>query len=120
MWSSVTRLTFYPGSLGDNLPAWEFILLGHPERLLSWLRDGVDMHEFFTPYSGVWKGQHYSSSTLPPAVFPNHPAALSSEFSPFITAKIAEMVSIGALCRLGLVGSTPRPRVVLPVGVEPD
>jgi hypothetical protein len=112
---------FRPGTLGENLPAWEFILTGHPERerLLSWLRDGVNIYDFMAPFSGQWKGQRYHSDIPPPAVFQNHPTALSPQFSSFVTTKVADVVMNGALRRLGPVGSVVRPRVVLPVGVEP-
>jgi hypothetical protein len=112
---------FRPGTLGENLPAWEFLLTGHPERvwLLSWLQDGVSIQEFMTPFTGKWKGKSYNAASPPPAAFRNHPAALSPEFQPFVSSKIAEMVASGALRRLGRAGTVPRPRVVLPIGVEP-
>jgi hypothetical protein len=71
------------------------------------------------PFRGDFQGRRYDSPIPPPAVFHNHPAATSPEFAPFVRSKVREMASNGAIRRLGPVGVVPRPRVVLPVGVEP-
>ena len=112
---------FTPGTLGENIPAWEFILLGHPDRdrILSWLRAGVDIREFMVHFRGNFQGRHFDSALPPGAEFRNHPIAESTEFSPFVDSKLQAMVASGALRRLGPVGSVSRPHVVLPVGVEP-
>ena len=65
---------FVAGGIHSNVKEWEGILTGHPmkERILEWLRKGVDVRAFAQSYQGKFKGVSYNSEFAPSKMFQNH------------------------------------------------
>ena len=114
---------FRSGSIHERAQYWDGVLdtsrpLG--ARAQRWIREGVDIFEFFRPYRGPFHGapgRYFDSAVPPPLVLPNHPSC--RPFSTFIAGKLAEMVASGAVEILGRVGEVPPPHLCLPIGIEP-
>ena len=95
------------------------MLEGNPKRdeLWSYISEGVDVFQFFTPFNGRFQGKAYRGNTPPKAVFPN--AASCKGFDSFITRTIKDRVRNGSLRIVGKVGYCEPPHLVLPLTVEP-
>ena len=112
--------TFVAGSLSSCAAQWRSILHSHPKReeFLSYITDGVNIFQFFTPFKGPFQGKHYCSDTPPRAAFPN--SSSCGPFSDFISKTIVDRVRNGSLRIVGKVGSCSPPHLVLPITIEPS
>ena len=56
-----------------HLPRWDVILQGHNkgDEILSYLKIGVDIHDFFLPFKGDFQGTYYDSAFPPSIKFSN-------------------------------------------------
>ena len=110
--------TFVAGGIHNNLALWEMVLQQHPERdrILSWLRDGVDILEFREHFSGYFKVVKYDSDFPPAKVWKNH--ASCRVFSEFISEAVLKRVAQGAVAVWGRVNVASPPYLVLPLTVE--
>jgi hypothetical protein len=105
--------------------------------LSKWLTEGVRPSSYWQPYDGTFEGVDYKSATPPSRHFDNHRSALSADLvgSPlkppqlsarqFVDAQIAKNLASGAIIRWrDHVGyhphTSPKPHLILPLGVEPD
>ena len=111
---------FIAGGLHENLREWEEILTDHPmkERILKWLRHGVDVEEFSQHFCGRFKKQHYDSERPPRKIFPNHQSCKKHET--FVSSEILKRVTTGALLVWGKVEDGNPPHLVLPLTGEPS
>ena len=116
---------FVPGFLSSTVPFWRDELLKDytPDRrstLLGWLQ-GVSVHEFVDPTAhGVFQGHAYNGKDLTAVEIPNH---VPTEFETWVDLEIDELVKQGSLAKwseVADVSTQPRPRMVLPLGVEPS
>lgn len=96
--------SFTAGNLTVCASSWKTVLKGNPKRneLWSYISEGVDVFQFFTPFNGRFQGKTYHGNTPPKAVFPN--AASCKGFDSFITRTIKDRVRNGSLRIVGKVG----------------
>lgn len=113
-------VSFTAGNLTVCASSWKTVLKGNPKRneLWSYISEGVDVFQFFTPFHGRFQGKTYRGNTPPKAVFPN--AASCKGFDSFITRTIKDRVRNGSLRIVGKVGYCEPPHLVLPLTVEPN
>lgn len=112
--------TFVAGYLHNCLPAWERISKCAPfeltPKILHWIKNCVDIHEFFRPFKGQYKGENFDSGFPPRKTFPN--AISCKPFSKFISDTIIARLASGAISLWGKVGHVDPPYLVLPLTVE--
>lgn len=111
---------FRAGGLHENIDAWENITKDSPqhEKIMGWLREGVNVAHFLCHYEGTYKGVFYDSDTPTPRIFPNH--ASCKRFGTFIAETIVSRLTTGAVKVWGRVGETVPPLLVLPITIEPS
>lgn len=111
---------FVAGGLHQHVPFWSTILEGSSKQaeILSYIRDGVDVHSFFQPFRGRYQNNDYDHPIPPSVVFKNN--ASYKGFEDFITSTILSRVHNGSLVALGKVGEVPPPHLVMPLTVEPS
>lgn len=111
---------FTAGEIHNHLPRWEEILQAQPKRdeILSYLKFGVDVHEFFLPFKGDFQGRYYDSPLPPSAIFPNNKSC--SGFEDFISETILECLANGSLSIWGKAGFVHPPHLVMPLTIEPS
>ena len=95
---------------------WE--LIGCPQEVLGWIKDGVDVHPMFRHFKGNFKGHSYDSDLPPPIFFQN--AVNCKEFGKFISDTLMDRIANGSITVLGRVGECDPPFLVLPITVEPS
>ncbi|MES9882072.1 MAG: reverse transcriptase domain-containing protein, partial [Sedimenticola sp.] len=82
------------------------------------IHKGVDVHEFFVPFKGCFKGQAFNSDLPPMKYFPN--ASICKGHVSFVVNELCEGLRSGALRLLGKVGECTLPKVIMPLTVEPS
>ena len=104
-------VSFTAGNLTMCASSWKTLLKGNPKRneLWSYISEGVDVFQFFTPFHGRFQGKTYRGNTPPKAVFPN--AASCKGFDSFITRTIKDRVKNGSLRIVGKVGYCEPPHL---------
>ena len=89
--------TLIAGNIHACFPAWESIAKIAPFKLtpniLRWIQDCVDVQEFFQPFKGQYKGEHFNSALPPPRIFPS--AISCNRFGQFISDTIVDRLSSG-------------------------
>ena len=110
---------FTAGEIHFHLPCWHVILQGHNKRdeSLSYLKIGVDVHDFFLPFKGDFQGTYYDSAFPPSIKFLNTKSCAG--FQDFIHETILERLPNGSLSIWGKVGFVSPPHLVMPLTVEP-
>ena len=105
-----------------HLELWSYVASLTPcdlaPQLLHWIMNSVDVHEFFQHFKGCYKGEAYDSTLPPRRVFLNH--ASSKPFVKFISAKLLDRLSTGAISLWGKVGGVQPPHLAMPLTVEPS
>jgi len=111
---------FLAGQLHEHYDEWDKILPKSPEgdMVRGWISRGVNVEDFFTSYSGVFKGARYCSDK--PGAFHQRNAAICNQYESFVSATLEEWVVCGAVRVLGAVGKVDPPLVVMPLTVEPS
>ena len=111
---------FVAGGLHVNVEEWEKILIDHPmrERILKWLRNGVDILEFVQRFRGRFKKENYNSDHPPRRRFGNHSSCRAH--ASFVSCEILKRVTTGAVIPWGKVTDSDPPYLVLPLTVEPS
>ena len=114
--------TFVAGNIHACFPAWETIAKIAPFKLtpniLRWIQDCVDVREFFQPFKGQYKGEHFNSALPRPRIFSN--VISCKPFEQFISDTIVDRLSSGAISIWGKVGYVPLPYLAMPLTVEPS
>ncbi|XP_069101991.1 uncharacterized protein [Argopecten irradians] len=108
--------SFKPGRIHECMAEWEKI--SPTEEVRDWLQSGVDIHGFFRPFKGNFKGKAYNSPMPPSAYFENSPSC--EKFSDFVVQSLTDRVKNGSLRVVGKVGECDPPHLVLPLTVEPS
>ena len=117
---------FVPGRVATAVEFWESSILPTctPEQqvmYLRWLVEGVSFHEFVNVEAeGVFQGQAYRGADLTPVELPNH---VPPEFHSFMDETIDDYVRTGVVATWDRIADTtlhPKPRIVQPLGVEPN
>ena len=105
--------SFLAGQIHSCVPEWESIInehLSENDKILQWLKNGIDILEFFQAYKGSFK--------LPKQFFQN--SSICKQYSDFIARELTDKIKCGAIRLLGRVGECQPPRVVMPLTVEPS
>ena len=110
------------GNLTTCLDQWDQIsvrgLREKRPRTLAFIRNGVDVFDFFTPLNVTFQGKTYCSDLAPRMCFPNSVAC--HPFEEFITATIKDRICNGSINVVGRVGEVEPPHLVMPITVEPS
>ena len=113
--------SFVAGGLNVSPEVWVAILAECPtvgSRVQNWLKQGIDLFEFFQPFKGCYRGRSFDSEIPPPMYFANAPVC--KQFVPFINETITKRLIEGSIELLGKVGLVPPPRCVNALSVEPS
>ena len=102
---------FIAGNLHKHYEEWE--KLNPNGEILSWLRDGVNIENFFTHFKGNFAGKCYDSPSPTKEYFRN------SDSSKKIAGFIKETV-VGSMSVWGRVGECDPPHLVMPLTIEPS
>ena len=110
--------SFVAGNLHCHYGFWEFIARSAPcdlaNTVLSWIRDFVNIFDFFQPFKGQFKGESFNSDIPPARIFANNPSCES--FADFVNESIAAGLKSGASSLWGKVGNSP-PHLVMPLTI---
>ena len=113
---------FVPGFVRKHVAFWENVILeDHPLRdtLVSYLRDGVDVHDFlFDSHKGPSSDRPYNVDRFPGAVFANR---IPLPFTEFVDMEMQSLIDRGCVVKWADVRSPtspPRPRFVMALSVE--
>lgn len=113
--------SFVAGNLHCHYGFWEFIARSAPcdlaNSVLTWIRDFVNIFDFFQPFKGQFKGERFNSDIPPARIFANNPSCES--FADFVNESIAAGLKSGAISLWGKVGNSP-PHLVMPLTIEPS
>ena len=112
--------SFVGGNLHNHFPAWEHIATIAPfdltSKILLWIKNCVDVLDFFQPFKGQYRGENFYSTLPPQRIFSN---ALSCKpFAQFISDTVIDRLRTGAISLWGRVGEVPPPHLVMPMTVE--
>ena len=112
---------FMAGNIHANLPSWQRIAAVAPydraQEVLKWTEHRVDVHQFFVPFKGDYKGQSYNSDLPSHRVFYN--SISCKPFVSFISRTILGRLATGAISVWGRVSEVEPPDLVMPLTVEP-
>lgn len=113
---------FVSGLLHSNVQEWETVLseidTNDKSRVLDWIRNGVEIEQFFSPFRGNFKGQSFNSERPPKRFFQN--SASCKKYVPFITSELTERVKNGSLLLIGKLNECELPHIIMPLIVEPS
>ena len=115
---------FISGQLHQNLDKWKEILEANvmnedlKQKIDGWLNQGVDVRDFFSRFQGNFKGRSYDCNEPPTAVFQNNISCRDHES--FVCQTLSEKIRSGSIKVIGKVGECQRPKVVMPLTVEPS
>ena len=113
---------FVAGELHRHAEAWSRVSSLAPcdlaTQVLPWIENCVDVHDFFKPFKGSYKGEEYDSALPPQRIFLNHPSC--KPFVDFISSTVLDRLSTGAISLWGKVGEVDPPHLVMPLTVEPS
>ena len=114
--------SFVPGNLYNHFPAWERIANIAPfdltPKILLWIKNCVDVQDFFQPFKGQYRGENFDSTLPPHRIFSNAPSC--KPFAQFISDTIIDRLRTGAISLWGRVREVPPPLLVMPLTVEPS
>ena len=95
--------SFVAGNLTTCLEQWDQISVGFEKRnfVLSIIRNGVDVFDFFTPFNGTFQGKTYCSDLPPRMCLPNSVAC--HPFKEFITATVKDRICNSSINVVGVL-----------------
>ena len=110
------------GNLHNHFPAWERITNITPfdltHKILLWIKNCVDVQDFFQPFKGQYRGENFDSTLPPHRIFSNAPSC--KPFAQFTSDIFIDRLRTGAISLWGRVGEVPPPHLVMPLTVEPS
>lgn len=64
--------SFLAGEPHKHVSGWEYLTRNHPQQdlIMSWIKDGINIHEFIVPFHGTYRRRGYHHSFPPDAIFP--------------------------------------------------
>ena len=85
------------GELHYHLNIWKFILEDFHKRdeILSYIKNGVSVFDFFKHFKGGFKGKSYDSPYPPRTFIPN--SKICGQYEDFISSTIIERVQNGSM-----------------------
>ena len=88
----------------------------------SWITEGIRIHPYFRPFTGVFSGRSYTNvATPPPRIFKNHPVVLHPDYKQWLEdttlAELAQNVR-RIVCRTDSPDTSLYPHLVSPTGIE--
>ena len=114
--------SFVAGNLHNHFPAWERIANIAPfdltPKILLWIKNCVDVQDFFQPFKGQYRGENFDSTFPPHRIFSNAPSC--KPFAQFISDTVIDRLRTGAISLWGRVGEVPPPLLVMPLTAEPS
>ena len=112
--------SFLAGEPHKHVSSWEYLTQNHPQRdlIMSWIKDGINIHEFIVPFHGTYHRKSYHHSFPPDAIFPNNKSCIPH--AQVISTEIEKKITMGAMTVLGKIGEVPPPRIVMPLSIEPS
>ena len=112
---------FVAGNIHNLLPSWNRIAAVAPfdraQEVLKWIKYKVDVHDFFAPFKGDYKGQSYQADLPPHRTFSN--SISCKPFVKFISDTITDRLAAGAISVWGKVNEVEPPHLVMPLTGEP-
>ena len=112
--------SFLAGEPHKHVSGWEYLTQNHPQQdlIMSWIKDGINIHEFIVPFHGTYRRKSYHHSFPPDAIFPNNKSCIPH--AQVISTEIEKKITMGAMTVLGRIGEVPPPRIVMPLSTEPS
>ena len=103
----------------DNPDLWDVVLEESEDGpvVSKWLRQGVDIFDFFQPFKGKYRGREFDSTVPPQMYFANAPSC--RDFVPFINETLTKRLIEGSVELLGKTSEVPPPRCVNALSIEP-
>ena len=96
---------FMAGNIHNCLPSWQRTAVVAPydraQKVLKWTEHKVDVHDFFAPFKGDYKGQSYQTDLPPHRVF--HNSISCKPFVKSISNTIIDRLATGAISVWGKV-----------------
>ena len=90
------------------------------DTIMGWL-NGVSIHEFINENaSGSFQGREYTGAELTAAEYSNH---VPAEHEAWVDSEVQKLVYQGGIAewlKVANVSDQPRPRMVMPLGIEPN
>ncbi|XP_062591418.1 uncharacterized protein LOC134252891 [Saccostrea cucullata] len=110
---------FVAGELHNQFCQWEKILFENDtsNQVKNWIKNGVDVTDFFTHFRGNFRGSSYNSLLPPKRFFHNSPVC--KQFKEFICSELYERIVNGSLSVVGKIGECELPHTIMPLTVEP-
>ena len=112
--------SFIAGQLHAHPGVWDRIAESSSYRfrstVLDWVKNKVDVHDYFRHFKGSFKDESFDSDLPPSRVFRNHPSC--EPFAEFISHSIKQRLAMGAISVWGRVGECEPPHLVMPLTVE--
>ncbi len=110
---------FRAGSLHNQASQWEHILQYSGDRTMvaDWISNGVDIHNFMTPFHGEFRNQSFGHAYPPRACFRN--AKICRRFTSFISRQLQYRLKTGAIRLWDISGKCDLPHIISPITVEP-
>ena len=112
---------FVAGNIHNFLPSWNRIAAVAPfdraQEVLKWIKYKVDVHDFFAPFKGDYKGQSYQADLPPHRIFSN--SISCKPFVKFISDTMTDRLAAGAISVWGKVNEVEPPHLVMPLTGEP-
>ena len=64
--------SFLAGEPRKHVSGWEYLTQNHPQQdlIMSWIKEGINIHEFIVPFHGTYRRRGYHRSFPPDAIFP--------------------------------------------------
>ena len=111
---------FISNNLRNYSDEWESISQCTPggAKVCNWIKEGINVHDFFKSFKGMYKGNYYCSDTPPPAYFANSPVC--KNWVGFVSETLEERLQNGSMKLIGRVGDVAPPHIVMPLTVEPS
>lgn len=110
--------SFLAGEPHKHMSGWEYLTQNHPQQdlTMSWIKDGINIHEFIVPFHGTYRRYHHSFP--PDAIFPNDKSCIPH--AQVISTEIEKKIAMGAMTALGRVEEVPSPRIVMSLSIKPS
>ena len=109
---------FVAGSVHYFAERWHDIISDKDNKVLHWIDNKVDIHDFIVPFKGNFWGRTYDHSFPPSRHFQNAP--ICEQFVDFINEELTNRLRSGAITYLGKVGDVEPPYLISPITIEPN
>ena len=107
--------SFLAGEPHKHVSGWVYLTQNRPQQdlIMSWIKEGINIHEFIVPFHGTYRRRGYHHSFPPDAIFPINKVVYTPCSSYLHRDRKEDRHT------LGRVGEVPPPRIVIPLSIEP-